>query len=202
MNAFQSLLLAVLLTAFAPLEEKPDVPALYRACGLVGALNEEVFTTALLKAEGVGPLPDVLAVVDMTQPSTAKRLFVVDLKHRKLLLRTWVAHGQGSGGDRCVRTSNDEGSHCTSKGLLRVGQHVISPKHGDALLLHGLERGLNDRALEREIIIHAAPYVSAAHIRAHGRLGRSWGCPAVAPEVMPRLLGLLPEGSLLYVYAK
>ena len=202
MNRLALLLSALLLLAFAPAEDNLDAPALHRACGLDGVLNERVFAAALQKAARMGGTPKVLAIADMTQPSTAKRLYVVDLEHRKLLLRTWVAHGQGSGENTCVRTSNKEGSHCTSKGLLRVGQRIISPKHGDALLLHGLERGVNDRALDREIIIHGAPYVGAEHIRQHGRLGRSWGCPAVAPDVMPRLLALLPEGSLLYVHAK
>ncbi len=183
-------------------EERLDGSSLHRECGLTGVLDQAIFLAAVKQAERQGPQPKVLAIADMTQPSTAKRLYVVDLEHRKLLLRTWVAHGKGSGEDRCVRTSNKNGSLCTSKGLMRVGQRIISPKHGDALLLHGLEKGVNDKALEREIIIHAANYVSAEHIREHGRLGRSWGCPAVAPDVMERLVTLLPEGSLLYVHAK
>lgn len=196
-----ALLLALALCAFAP-AERLDAPALHRECGLAGVLDQAVFADAVRKAERFGPTPKVIAIADMTQPSTAKRFYVVDLEHKKLLLRTWVAHGKGSGEDRCVRTSNKNGSLCTSKGLLRVGQRIISPKHGEALLLHGLEKGVNDHALQREIIIHGADYVSAEHIREHGRLGRSWGCPAVAPEVMGRLLTLLPEGSFLYVYAK
>ena len=165
-------------------------------------VNEQVFLTAIARAEHTGALPKVIAIADMTQPSTAERLYVVDLEHKRLLLRTWVAHGKNSGEDRCVRTSNKNGSLCTSKGLMRVGQRIISPKHGDAMLLHGLEKGVNDHALAREIIIHGADYVSAEHIRTHGRLGRSWGCPAVSPTVMKQLLTLLPEGSLLYVHAK
>lgn len=196
-----TLLLALALCAFAP-TERLDAPTLHRDCGLTGLLDQAVFAAAVRKAERFGPAPKVIAIADMTQPSTAKRFYVVDLEHKKLLLRTWVAHGKGSGEDRCVRTSNKNGSLCTSKGLLRVGQRIISPKHGDALLLHGLEKGVNDHALEREIIIHGADYVSAAHIREHGRLGRSWGCPAVGLDVMRRLLTLLPEGSLLYVHAK
>lgn len=196
-----ALLFALALCAFAP-GERLDATSLHRECGLAGMLDQGVFAKAIQRAERLGKLPKVIAIADMTQPSTAKRFYVVDLEHRKLLLRSWVAHGKGSGEDRCVRTSNTNGSLCTSAGLLRVGQRITSPKHGAALLLHGLERGVNDHALEREIIIHGADYVSAEHIREHGRLGRSWGCPAVSPDVMKRLLDLLPEGSLLYVNAK
>ncbi len=201
MNKALALLIALLLCGFAPIE-RMDATELHRECGLSGLLDQTVFAMAVQKAERSGGSSKVIAIADMTQSSTAQRFYVVDLEHKKLLLRTWVAHGKNSGEDRCVRTSNTTGSLCTSKGLLRVGQRIISPKHGDAMLLHGLEKGVNDHALEREIIIHGAAYVSAAHIREHGRLGRSWGCPAVAPEVMAQLLNLLPEGSLLYVHAK
>jgi hypothetical protein len=194
-------LFALALCAFAPIE-RLDAPALHRDCGLTGVLDQAVFTAAVRQAERFGATPKVIAIADMSQPSTAKRFYVVDLEHKKLLLQSWVAHGKGSGEDRCTRTSNKDGSLCTSKGLMRVGQRIISPKHGDALLLHGMEKGVNDHALGREIIIHGADYVSAEFIRDHGRLGRSWGCPAVAPDVMRRLITLLPEGSLLYVHAK
>lgn len=194
-------LLALALAA-PPTGDRTETAVLFHACGLTGQLNERVFEAALARAERQGALPRVLAIADMTQPSTSQRLYVVDLQEHRLLLRSWVAHGKGSGEDRCERTSNANGSLCTSKGLLRVGQRIISPKHGDALLLHGLDRGVNDHALEREIIIHGADYVGARFISEHGRLGRSWGCPAVSPHVMEQLLTVLPEGSLLYVHAK
>jgi hypothetical protein len=197
----------VILAMSAALGAPPDAPddarearAEYNACHLQGQLSEQVFLAAYRRAERQGPLPRVLAIADMSQPSTAQRLYVVDLRTNRLLLRTWVAHGKGSGEDRCVRVSNRPGSLCTSAGLLRIGERIVSPKHGDALLLHGLDRGLNDRAEFREIIIHGASYVSDRFIRAEGRLGRSWGCPAVAPEVMAQLLHLLPTGSLLYIH--
>ncbi len=143
----------------------------------------------------------VLAVADMTRPSTEKRLFIIDLGSRKLLLRTWVAHGRNSGDLLCTAVSNTSGSLQTSKGLYQVGRKILSPKHGDALLLQGLDDGVNSAAESREIIMHAADYVGADFIAKHGRLGRSFGCPAVAPEVMPKLIDLL-QGQLLYVFAK
>ena len=144
----------------------------------------------------------MLAIADMTRPSSEKRLYVIDLQRKQVVMRTWVAHGQGSGELHCTRFSNKEGSHQTSKGLYRVGSEITSPKHGEALLLHGLDRGLNDQALAREVIMHGADYVSADFIARHGRLGRSWGCPAVSREDMPRMIDLLGDGGVLYVHGR
>ncbi|MCU0320372.1 MAG: murein L,D-transpeptidase catalytic domain family protein [Flavobacteriales bacterium] len=143
-----------------------------------------------------------LAVADMTLPSTAKRLYIIDLQERCLVAHTWVAHGQGSGELMCDRFSNQEGSHATSKGLYRVGAEIVSPKHGPALLLHGLDKDMNCQAEAREVIMHGADYVSAEFIQEHGRLGRSWGCPAVERSEMARMIELLADGGLLYVYGR
>jgi hypothetical protein len=144
----------------------------------------------------------VVAIADMTQPSTAKRLYIIDLKNRELLLRTWVAHGQATGDLVAEKFSNREGSHQTSLGLYRVGVQIQSPKHGAALLLHGLDKGVNDQALAREVIMHGAEYVSADFIARHGRLGRSWGCPAVSREAMPQMIELLADGGLLFIHGR
>lgn len=175
--------------------------ALFADCGLAGVMDEDAFLKAFQSLNAHHATGRIIAVADMTRPSTEKRLYIIDLDARKLMLRTWVAHGKNSGELFCTAVSNKSGSLQTSKGLYRVGAKIISPKHGDALLLHGLDAGVNSAAESREIIIHAADYVGAGFIAAHGRLGRSFGCPAVAPEVMPKVIGLL-EGQLLYVFAK
>lgn len=175
--------------------------ALFEACGLNGVMEEGAFRAAFNRCDQVGEANSILAIADMTRPSTQKRLFIIDLKERKLLLQTWVAHGKNSGELYCEHVSNRSGSLQTSKGLYRVGEKIISPKHGEALLLHGLDPGVNSAALQREIIIHGADYVSADFIAQHGRLGRSFGCPAVPREVMPKVAELL-EGKMLYVFVK
>ena len=81
-----------------------------------------------------------------------------------------------------------------------MGSKIQSPKHGLALLLNGLDKGVNDLALAREVIVHSAAYVSAAFIAIHGRLGRSWGCPAVPTADMAQVATLLADGGLLYVH--
>lgn len=173
---------------------------LYAELCLEGELKETVFTACYRRMERKGISGHVVAIADMSQPSDAKRFYIIDLDKKELLLRTYVAHGQGSGDLMATTFSNREGSHQTSLGLYRVGAEIVSPKHGAALLLHGLEKGLNCQAETREVIMHGADYVSDAFIREHGRLGRSWGCPAVSRADMPRMLELLADGGLLYVH--
>lgn len=172
---------------------------LYHEVGLAGEVASEVFVKAYARVSGMAPAR-MLAIADMTQPSTAKRLYIIDLDRKTLMLRTWVAHGQGTGEVMARHFSNSHGSHQTSLGLYRVGAEIVSPKHGPALLLHGMDKGTNDQALAREVIIHGADYVSASFIAQHGRLGRSWGCPAVSREHMAKMIELLADGGLLYVH--
>ncbi len=177
-----------------------EVAELHEQAGLGGVLALDALRAAYERACERSPDARVLAVADMSRPSTEKRLVVVDLVSQDLLLHTYVAHGQGTGELMAEQFGNQEGSHRTSLGLYRVGSEIVSPKHGQALLLHGMDRGVNDRALEREIIMHGADYVSEAFIAEHGRLGRSWGCPAVPQEAMAHLVQLLADGGLFYVH--
>lgn len=160
-----------------------------------------VFDAAARSAAAHGLHPRRMAIADMSQPSTAQRLYIIDMDARKVVLRTWIAHGQNSGDLSATKFSNRIDSHETSLGLYRVGAKITSPKHGPALLLDGLDKGVNDQALAREVILHGAKYVSAPFIASHGRLGRSWGCPAVPIRDMARIIELLADGGLLYVYA-
>jgi hypothetical protein len=163
-------------------------------------LDTTVFDAAMRSASAHGLHPRRLAIADMSQPSTAQRLYIIDMDAKKVVLRTWVAHGQNSGDLTATKFSNRDDSHETSLGLYRVGAKITSPKHGPALLLEGLDIGVNDKALAREVIIHGAEYVSKLFIALHGRLGRSWGCPAVPPADMARIIDLLADGGLLYVH--
>lgn len=173
---------------------------LYAEVGLDGILDRETFTAAYERLEREGVPARTLAIADMRLPSTVKRFVVLDLQQRRVALRTWVAHGSGSGGLLATRFSNRHESHQTSLGLYRVGERIRSPKHGPALLLEGLDPGLNDQARAREVIIHGADYVSEAFIQRTGRLGRSWGCPAVPREHMAQVIEALADGGFLYVH--
>ncbi|MCB0769967.1 MAG: murein L,D-transpeptidase catalytic domain family protein [Flavobacteriales bacterium] len=183
-------------------ESLSPAKALFTEIGLAGTMEETVFEAGYLRMARYKVQGRMLAIADMTQPSTAERLYLIDLEKKELVLRTWVAHGQATGELMATAFSNREGSHQTSLGLYRVGAEIVSLKHGAALLLHGLEKGINHNALPREVIMHGADYVSADFIAEHGRLGRSWGCPSVSKEMMPRMVDLLADDGVLYIHGK
>ena len=140
-----------------------------------------------------------LTVIDYSRPSTEKRLWVFDLRARKLLYRELVAHGQGSGDNLATRFSNEQDTHQSSLGLFVTGDTYVG-QNGYSLRLNGLDQGVNDRALERSIVMHGAPYVSAEFARTHGRIGRSWGCPALRDAVARKVIDRVKGGGLLFVY--
>jgi len=148
--------------------------------------------------EGRHPL---LVLIDFTKPSTAKRFCVIDLKQEKVLFTTHVAHGRGSGENYAVSFSNQPGSHKSSLGFYRTGNTYFG-KNGYSLLLDGMEKGINDKARERAIVIHGADYADPAVLRNQKRLGRSLGCPALPPAVSHQIIDTIKNGSLLYIYGK
>ncbi len=150
------------------------------------------------RADGQFDSP-VLTVIDYSLPSTEKRLWVIDLARRQVLFHELVAHGQNSGEAYAVEFSNRPQSRQSSLGLFRTDD-VYDGRHGESLRLIGLEPGINDRAEERRIVMHGAAYVNARVVQRFGKLGRSWGCPAVDRAVLPRILEHIKEGTALFAY--
>ena len=150
-------------------------------------------------AAGAITRTDVLTVIDYSRPSTEPRLFVIDVPGNKVTFTELVAHGRGSGENATLRFSNAAGSLMTSLGVFRAAG-TYQGQHGLSLRLDGLEAGFNDRARERAIVMHAAAYVNSQIIAAQGRLGRSWGCPAVRPEIAKKLIETIRDGSLVVAY--
>jgi hypothetical protein len=140
-----------------------------------------------------------LAVIDYSLASTERRLWVFDIVARKLLFAEYVAHGQGTGENFARDFSNRDGSHQTSLGLFRTAD-TYNGKNGYSLKMVGLEPGTNDAAMSRAIVMHGAPYVNPSAAKQQGRLGRSWGCPAVRPEVAQAVIDSLKNGQMIFAY--
>ncbi|MFD0793129.1 murein L,D-transpeptidase catalytic domain family protein [Mucilaginibacter litoreus] len=139
-----------------------------------------------------------ITVVDFTKSSRTKRMWVIDVLNKALVLNTWVAHGQGSGGDMADKFSNNNESHQSSLGFY-LTDDVYFGKHGRSLRLNGLDAGVNSAARARGIVIHAADYVCQNTINQLGRLGRSFGCPAVTPELSDKIINTIKGGSVLFI---
>ncbi|MDD2047733.1 murein L,D-transpeptidase catalytic domain family protein [Pseudomonas putida] len=141
----------------------------------------------------------LLTVIDYSKASRDKRLWVFDLRSRKLLFEEWVAHGKNSGADVPTTFSNTPNSYQSSIGLYETGQ-TYSGKHGRSLRLQGLEPGFNDNSMSRAIVMHAAAYADPKVVAGLGRLGRSQGCPAVRPAIAGKLIDTLRRGSYVFAY--
>ena len=175
--------------------------SLYTDCELTDKLDFDVFKSAM---EGYytidAPNKEVLSIIDYSKPSNEKRFFIIDIENRKLLYNTLVAHGKKSGYVNATTFSNKYGSHKSSLGFFRTGNSYYGIR-GYSLKLEGLEKGINDNARQRGIIIHGANYVDERIANGNGVIGRSWGCPAVSKKISKEIINLLKGGSLLYIYA-
>lgn len=175
--------------------------ALYDSLRLEGMVSRDAFVSAVIGYERIDRRRrEVLTLIDFSKPSTEKRLFVFDMKARRLLYSSVVAHGKNSGGNYATSFSNEHGSHKSSLGFyLTAGTY--RGRNGYSLILEGLEKGINDQARARAIVMHGAAYANPSVIRSAGRLGRSFGCPAV-PEALSRpIIDAIKGGSVLYIYA-
>ena len=168
-------------------------------------LDPEVLRLALTaranaEREGLLKRPEILTIIDYALPSTEPRLWLFDLDRTALLHHELVAHGRGTGvGNYAKEFSNRQDSKQSSLGLFATGG-TYQGKHGYSLHLHGLEPGVNDLAFDRTIVIHGAWYVSGSFAREHGRLGLSWGCPALGEDVTPKIIDQIKDGTALFVY--
>ena len=150
------------------------------------------------RAQGEFSQP-LLTVIDYSLPSTARRLWVIDIARRRVLFNELVAHGANSGDTYAFAFSNRVGSRQSSIGVFRTDETYYG-RHGRSLRLSGLEPGVNDKARERAIVMHAAEYVSDQTVSTYGRLGRSWGCPALPEGVNDRIIERIQGGTAVFAY--
>jgi len=168
-------------------------------------LSETVFNSALqgmqkLEAKGQIRKDDIITIIDFSQPSTKKRLYVVDLDNKQVLFNTLVAHGRNSGGLWAKSFSNDASSLKSSPGFY-VTEDTYMGDNGYSLRLNGLEKNINDNAMNRSIVMHGAPYVGQSAINSLGFLGRSWGCPAVPESQHKAIINAIKGGTCLFIYS-
>jgi hypothetical protein len=143
---------------------------------------------------------EIITIADFSLASNENRLWVIDLSDKKVLFNTYVAHGSGSGNVYATAFSNNSSSHQSSLGFYVTGSTYCG-KHGCSLRIAGMDEGFNDNAEDRAVVMHAANYCSEDYVNANNRLGRSWGCPAVAPELAQPIINTIKGGTCLFIYA-
>lgn len=179
----------------------PECRALYQDMGLEKEINYIAFEKAYtgfkkIDKENKG----IITLIDFTKPSTEERLYVLDIKHKRLLFSSLVSHGKNSGNNYATSFSNENGSYKSSLGFYTTG-NTYQGRNGYSLVLNGLEKGINDKAKERAIVIHGANYANPSAISS-GRLGRSFGCPALPQSLCKPIINTIKGGTVLFIYAE
>ena len=180
--------------------DNDDIRQLWLDCKLTKDLSFDVFNSAVTGYRSINNIKkkNIVTIIDFSKPSTEKRFFVIDIVKKQLLFKSFVAHGKNSGDNYAKEFSNKSLSLKSSLGFFLTAE-TYSGKHGYSLRLDGLEKGINDNARDREIVIHGADYVSQQFIDKNGRLGRSWGCPALPLEISGEIIDLISNGSCLFI---
>lgn len=200
----------LLLLLFIPLWTAPDTraqiaprndfAALYEELGLSGEVDFKCFERACAGYYRIEHRKDLMTLIDFSKPSTAKRLYIIDMARHRVLLSSHVAHGQGSGGNYATSFGNENGSHKSSLGFFLTGETYVG-RNGYSMRLHGLEQGINDKAFERAVVVHGAAYADPSRCAGMGRLGRSFGCPALPQSVSKEAIDMMKDGAVLFIYA-
>ena len=187
-------------------ETKSEVSELYSSIDFgANKINESVFEKAYQGFENLkkaGQLPEdvqTLTICDFSLSSNQKRLWVIDMRAKKVLFNTLVAHGKNTGEEYATNFSNIESSYQSSLGFY-ITDVTYEGSNGYSLKLLGMDRGFNDAALKRAIVMHGADYVSADFAAQHKRIGRSWGCPAVPRDVAASIIDTIKGKNCLFIY--
>jgi L,D-transpeptidase catalytic domain len=141
----------------------------------------------------------VLSICDFSQSSCSKRMYVIDVRHRKLLYRTYVAHGQMSGEEYASSFSNEPDSYKSSLGFY-ITKRTYYGRNGLSLRIDGVDTGYNDMAGKRNIVLHGSSYTTDKYLANYGTLGTSLGCPAIPSAISPRIIRAVKNGSCIFIY--
>jgi hypothetical protein len=143
----------------------------------------------------------LLTVIDYSKGSTERRMWIIDVNKEKVLFNTWVSHGRNSGASTATSFSNQPGSLKSSLGVFLTDSAPYMGGNGYSLRLVGLERGINDNAYRRDIVVHGAWYVEPDVAKKYGQIGRSWGCPAVSERLAHPIIDTIKNKTLVFVYS-
>ena len=183
-----------------------EINNVYLEMGIEEKLDWDVFRLSMIGFKNLEQNNNlmnssIITIIDYSKPSTEERLFVIDLENKKILHSSLVAHGKNSGRNIANRFSNKSGSLMSSLGFFLTSETYYG-KHGYSLRLIGLESQYNDKAIDRAIVIHKARYVSEDFIDKYGRLGRSWGCPALPVKNASDIINEIKDGTCLFIYGE
>jgi len=187
----------------APINDnlKQEIKNLYVECNLKDNLRYDIFLKAILGYKLLSfKNPNIITIIDYSKPSTEKRCFVIDLSLKKILFIEFIAHGRNSGENFATIFSNIPESKQSSLGFFQTSE-TYEGSNGYSLKLEGLEKYINHLAEPRFIVIHGADYVNEKYIKENGRLGRSWGCPALPKNVNKKIIDTIKGQTCVYIYA-
>ena len=197
----------ILLFSFFFLITIPGYSTLSEICQLYDDLelrNEvsfEAFQQAVTGYNKIEVQKPILTLIDFSKASIEERFYVIDMNEKKILFKSHVAHGRNSGANYATSFSNEKGSYQSSLGFY-LTENTYQGKNGLSLVLDGLEKGINDNAKTRAVVIHGADYCNPQQAIFMGRLGRSFGCPALPKELNKPIIETIKDGSLIYIYSE
>lgn len=182
-------------------EQDINVNQLWKECKLERIVSLDVFNLVMNGYNQIEKIKNkkIITIIDYTKPSTEKRFYVISLERKVLLYHCFVAHGKNSGDNYAKSFSNKTGSSESSLGFY-ITAETYNGENGYSLRLDGIENGINDNARKRSVVIHGADYVSQEFINKYGRLGRSWGCPALPADKSKEIIDCIANGSCLFIY--
>lgn len=193
----------VILSSLIPHFSHASNKKLYEKLNLKSLnLKYEVFDYAMKGFNEINPPNQkYLAINDYSQHSSKKRFYLINLKTQEVEINDYVAHGKHSGFNGNTKSfSNVENSKQTSLGFYLTDKPYYGG-NGLSLKLEGLEPGINDNAMKRYIVMHGASYVSDTWVDKHGRIGRSWGCPAISKGNIKEVIDKIEGGTLMLSYS-
>jgi hypothetical protein len=182
-----------------------DINLIYTSTKLYyKGLNLNTFILAMkgftkLRSQNLISTDSIITIIDFEKSSSQKRLYVIDLKTKKVLFHTLVAHGKNSGEEYASSFSNEESSYKSSLGFY-ITRNTYEGCNGYSLRLQGLEAGINSNAMDRAIVMHGAGYASESTIYKLGFLGRSWGCPALPKTLQIPVINKIKDGNMLFIF--